>query len=165
MPVLVHLAPAAASARIRKHGIRRSRATRLLPAGVYAMPVSRSFHASHQWLRELKRSGQRTVDAIYFRVPDEEPVWFGHYGAGHVRMPAREAAGHAAGAASMEGFEILVPRRIEAGEILRVKALPQVVGWRYDPGAHGRRPCGCPACLARGEIRSRKIRDRYESEG
>ena len=165
MAVLVHLAPWPAVARIQKNGIRRSPARGPLPSGVFAMPVSRSFYASHQWLRELKRSGQRTIGAVYFRISDDETVWFGHYGKGHAPMRAAEAAGHVAAAASPEGFQVLVPRRIEAPEIIRVKELRQVIGWRYYPDAHGARPCGCPGCLARGEIRSRAIRERYEKGG
>ena len=30
--------------------------------------------------------------------------------------------------------------------------------------AHGRRPCGCPACIARGEYNGRRLRERYERE-
>ena len=164
MPVLVHLAPEPLVARILKNGIRRSGAQGPVPGGVYAMPVGPSFFASHQWLRELKRSGQRTISAVYFRVADGEPVWLGHFGRGHALVTAAEAAGHVAAADSAEGFEVVVPRRIEASEILRVKAVPQVVGWRYFPGAHGSKPCGCPGCLKKGEIRSKAIRRRYEGE-
>lgn len=165
MPVFVHLAPEPLVSRILKNGIRRSRAQGALPPGVFAMPVGPSYFASHQWLRELKRSGQRTIAAVHFRVGDGETVWLGHFGRGHSPMTAAEAAGHVSAAGSAEGFEVLVPRRVEPGEILRVKAVPQVVGWRYFPGAHGSKPCGCPGCLPKGEIRSKAIRKRYEGEG
>lgn len=131
-------------------------------AGVFAMPVTRSFYVSHQWLRELKRSGARSISAVTFRVPDDEPVLFGHYARPHVATAASEAAGAVSRAPDPEGFEILVPRRIEASEIHRVRDLPQVLGWRYQPGAHGMKPCGCPACLPKGTIKSRAIRKRYE---
>jgi hypothetical protein len=163
VPVFVHLAPEPVVARILRNGIRRSRTRAPLPSGVFAMPVGRCFYASHQWLRELKRSGQRTLVAVYFRIGADQPVWFGHFGQGHVLMPASQAAGHLANATSPEGFQVLIPRRIEPGEIMRTRPLRQVIGWRYFPGSHGRPPCGCPACLARGEIKSRAIRDRYES--
>ena len=165
MPVFVHLAPTPLIARIVRGGIRRGVGCGPLPAGVFAMPVGRDFYASHQWLRELKRSGQRSISAVYFRIGDDEPVWLGHFGRGHTRMRASEAVGHVAAAASAEGFQVLIPRRVEAAEILRVKPLRQVLGWRFYPGAHGRPPCGCPGCLARGEIKSRAIRRRYEREG
>ncbi len=126
------------------------------------MPVSRRFHASHQWLRELKRSGARSISAVYFRVPDEEPVWFGRFGREHAGLTASEAAGRFEVLDAPEGYEILLPRRVEPREIVRARELPQVIGWRYYPGAHGARPCGCPGCLGKGEIRSRAIRERYE---
>jgi catechol 2,3-dioxygenase-like lactoylglutathione lyase family enzyme len=56
------------------------------------------------------------------------------------------------------GFEVLIPRMIEPREIRVVRRLPQTVGWRYFPEVHGTKPCGCPACQLRGEIRSRRIR-------
>jgi hypothetical protein len=165
MPVFVHLAPEPVVARILQNGIRRSRARSSLPSGVFAMPVGRSFYASHQWLRELKRSGQRTIVAVYFRIRDDEQVWLGHFGREHYQMSASEAAGHMMAAGEQAGLQVVVPRRIEAAEILRTKAVSQVVGWRYYPDAHGSRPCGCPGCLAPGEIKSRAIRIRYETGG
>jgi hypothetical protein len=168
MPVFVHLAPEHSVARIVRNGIRRSRARAPLPSGVFAMPVGPSFFASHQWLRELKRSGVRTIAAVYLRIADDEPVWFGHFGQAHVPMRASEAAAElaaATAAGTAAGLEVLIPRRIEASEIMRTRTLRQVIGWRYYPGAHGARPCGCPACLPRGEIRSRAIRARYEGSG
>jgi hypothetical protein len=53
---------------------------------------------------------------------------------------------------------------IPASVIARIRHLPQKIGWRYQPHAHGKRPCGCPACLPRGSIKSKKIRERYEPE-
>src|SRR4029079_1534180 len=113
-----------------------TRASAHQPAGVYAMPVTRSFYVSHQWLRELKRSGTRSISAVYFRVPDDEPVLFGHYARPHCASTASQAAGSVASAPQPEGFELLVPRRIEASAIHRVRALPQVLGWRYSPDSH-----------------------------
>jgi hypothetical protein len=119
-------------------------------------------------------------------VPDEEPVEVGHYNSLHATMtaaqavallmaaegrdPAAERARDRASRAvqrgrtlpsSPEGYEVIVPRRIEASEIIRVKALPQVVGWRYMPGANGRPPCPC-LCCARGEYGIRKLLRRVE---
>lgn len=162
MPLFVHLAPGTAAPRIAANGVRRSRARAPLPSGVYAMPVGRSFVASHQWLRELKRSGARSIVGVYFRLADAEPVWLGHFGRPHALVTASEAAAALEAAADPMGLEVLVPRRVEAREIVRVKELPQVTGWRYYPGAHGCRPCSCPACLPKGEIRSRRIREREE---
>jgi hypothetical protein len=56
MAMFVHLAPESRIALIRRTGIRRlRRAGVAFPAGVFAVPVTRNFYVSHQWLRELKR--------------------------------------------------------------------------------------------------------------
>jgi hypothetical protein len=57
---------------------------------------------------------------------------------------------------SPEGFEVIVPRRIKRSEIIRIKRLPQVAGWRYKPGAHGERPCVC-LCCERGQYGVQKL--------
>lgn len=184
MPVFVHLTPHRNVASIRRRGIALPRSRR----GVYALPVTRSFYISHQWLRELRRTEGGTVVGIYFRLPDDEPVELGHYGKGGIRMTAAEAAGvmwaaegrdpaaaRAADAASKavqrgrklpsspEGFEVIVPRRIAPEEIIRVKALPQVVGWRYRPGAHGTPPCVC-FCCERGVPGKKKLLRKVEAD-
>jgi hypothetical protein len=163
MPIFVHLAPEAGLPRILANGIRRSPARSPLPSGVYAMPLTRNHYASHQWLRELKSSGVRTIVGVYFRLPDEEPVWFGHFGYAHVLLEASEAAHHVSSAPDPVGLEVLVPRRILPGEIVRSRRLRQVIGWRYYPTAHGRPPCGCPSCLPAGQIKSRALRKAYRS--
>ena len=126
------------------------------------MPVTRNYVVSHQWLRELKRGGQKTFVAVHFRIPDDLTVQVGHYGRAKLTVTAAEAAAIVMRAGDAEGYEVLIPRAIGPREIHAVRAVRQVVGWRYFPGAHGRRPCGCPVCQPRGEIRSRKIRERYE---
>lgn len=105
------------------------------------MPVTRHFYISHQWLRELKRGRRAMIVAIYFRIPDDDPVWVGHYHQAHRRMTAAEAAAVIMASEEREGYEVIVPRRIDKKEIRRIKHLPQVTGWRYYPNAHGRRPC------------------------
>lgn len=62
-----------------------------------------------------------------------------------------------------EGFEVIIPRKILSKEIQRIKHLPQIVGWRYYPGAHGKKPCGCSYCQ-RGDYGARKLRERYDAE-
>jgi hypothetical protein len=80
MAQFVHLTSESDLARIRRDGINRSRRTRLeLPRGVFAVPITRNFFISHQWLRELKRCSGGMVAGIYFRIPDDEPVLVGHY--------------------------------------------------------------------------------------
>ncbi|MFU8872860.1 hypothetical protein [Micromonospora sp. SL4-19] len=48
------------------------------------------------------------------------------------------------------GHEVFVPRAILSAEVWRIRDVPQGVGWRYRPAAHGQRPCPCPVCLPRG---------------
>jgi len=167
MARFVHLAPEKAVSAIRRAGIKAQRLGRSPGDGfekaVYAMPEVEDFQVSHQWLRELKRSGQRTIVGIYFRVPDDQRVLIGHYSRKHRELTAAEAVGIVRDAEAAEGFEVLIPRRIEPDEIHRVAALPQVTGWRYHPGAKGTKPCGCPFCT-KGDIKSKRIRDAYEGD-
>ena len=128
------------------------------------MPVTPNHYASHQWLRELKSTGHRTIVGVYFRVPDAELVWFGHFGYSHVLLSASEAAQHVYSAPDPLGLEVLVPRRVLPSEIVRSRQLRQVIGWRYYPNAHGRPPCGCPSCLPAGQIKSKAIRQRFRSD-
>lgn len=160
MATFVHLALEARAAHIRRTGITRLRkAAGARPSGVFAVPVTRSFFISHQWLRELKRRGGGPIAAIYFRIPDDQLVWVGHYGGQHRAMSSAEAVAVFMSADSREGWEVIIPRRIQPAEITRSKPLPQVVGWRYSPSAHGRRPCPCSFCSA-GTFGARSIRQR-----
>lgn len=131
------------------------------PGGIFAMPMTRNFYVSHQWLRELRRRGSGVIAGVYFRIPDDEPVWVGHYNQAHQPMSAAEAVATVMAGESREGFEVIIPRRVAASDIHRVRSLPQVVGWRYYPGAHGKRPCGCPFCQ-RGLYGARRLREEYE---
>lgn len=185
MPVFVHLTSHRNVASIRRGGIALIK-RRFRPRGVYAMPVTRNFYVSHQWLRELRREDPGTLVGVYFRVPDDETVEVGHYNSHHVTMTAAEAAALLHEAAerdpaaerardkaskavqrgrvlpsSPEGYQVVIPRKIEPGEIIRVKALPQVVGWRYMPGANGTPPCTC-ICCASGQYGIRKLLRRVE---
>jgi len=163
--MLVHLTPEKNVRRMLKAGIRLGRARLPAGRGVHAMPVTRSFYVSHQWLRELKRAGQRTLVGVYFRLPDDEEVWIGHYNSEHVRMTADEAMGVVLGQENAEGYEVIVPRRIDADEIHRTRRLPQVLGWRYFPQAHARRwQCFCAVCCPAGTIRARKKRTKWEAQ-
>jgi hypothetical protein len=161
MPIFVHLAPGSRVALIRRNGIgrlRRSLGER--PGGIFAVPVTRDFYVSHQWLRELKRKGQGPLVGVYFRTADAESVWVGHYNQAHRQMTAAEAVAEFLSAENREGWEVIIPRRIQAAEICRVRALPQVVGWRYYPGAKGKPPfCACKYCT-RGDYGASRLRAR-----
>jgi hypothetical protein len=161
MAMFVHLAPESRVALIRRNGIRRLRRPwGEFPGGVFAVPVTRNFYVSHQWLRELKRRNAGPIAGIYFRIPDDERVWVGHYGQAHRWTTAAEAVAAFMAADTAEGWEVVIPRRIEASEVHRTRRLPQVVGWRYRPGSHGTKPCGCDFCQ-RGQYGARRLRRNY----
>src|SRR5580658_1110732 len=92
MAMFVHLAPESRIALIRRNGIRRLRPARAdFPGGVYAVPVTRNYYISHQWLRELKRRNKGEIAGVYFRIPDNEQVFLGHYNQAHRWISAAEA--------------------------------------------------------------------------
>src|SRR5262245_682575 len=101
MPRLIHLAPEPLAKRIRRNGIQPRRIPARSATGalhgvdrlVWAFPVTPSFTLSHQWLRELKREGARTIVAIDFRIPGDEPVFARHYNERPRAMAAAEAVG------------------------------------------------------------------------
>ena len=165
MATFVHLAPEKVAGRIRKNGIRPTVGKRAesgakaRPRAVFAMPVTPDFYVSHQWVRELKQSGQRTIVGVYFRVKDDEEVLVGHYGQSHARVTAAEAVRIVRKVQDARGYEVLILRRIEPKEILRVRELRQGIGWRYWPESHGKKPCSCDFCQ-KGRIKSRSIRER-----
>ena len=159
MALFVHLAPESQLERIRRSGIARlRRAVGSIPRGVFAVPVTKNFYVSHQWLRELKRRNEGPLAGVYFRVPDEEQVYVGHYKRVHRWLSAADAVAQFAAADDPLGWEVVIPRRIEANEIHRTRRLTQVVGWRFFPTAKGKPPfCTCKFCT-RGEYGSAKLR-------
>jgi hypothetical protein len=56
----------------------------------------------------------------------------------------------------------MLPRRVAPGEIVRVRALPKAIGWRYFPDAKGKAPwlCDCDFCTVRGEVKAKRQRAR-----
>jgi hypothetical protein len=165
MAMFVHLAPAGSAERIRRNGIRRLRKPfRERPGGIFAVPVTQNFYISHQWLRELRRGGgERTYVGIYFRIPDDDAVWLGHYGQVHRELTAAEAVGAFMSAEDRQGWQVLIPHAIEPKQIHRIRAVPQVLGWRFSPESKGKPPfCGCDFCV-RGLYGARALRDRYQA--
>jgi hypothetical protein len=124
------------------------------------MPVIRDHYISHQWLRELRRSGARVLVGVYFRLPDDEVVWAGRYNQPHERMPLGAAIAQLGSLSDPLGYEVFIERKIYPREITKIRHLPQNIGWRYQPHANGKEPCPCPVCLPIGAIKSRKIRER-----
>ena len=163
MPQLIHLTDERVLTRLKKSGIRMTKWGTKIQC-VYATPVLRDFQVSHQWLRELKNNGIRTIGAVQFKIPDKEMVFVGRYNEEPLAVTAAQAVKVFMDHPTGMGLQILVLRRIEPEEITRTYVPTQIIGWRYHPDAHGKPPfCGCDYCQ-RGLIKSRKIRERYESQ-
>lgn len=96
------------------------------------MPAARRFYVSYQWLRELKERGHLSVAGLYFRVPDSELVWVGHYCNSHQKMTADKAAALFMREKRPQGFEVIIPRTIEPGQIYRIHHLAQVLPWQRE---------------------------------
>ncbi|HEV2238642.1 MAG TPA: hypothetical protein VGR57_18435 [Ktedonobacterales bacterium] len=162
MTLMLHLAPAKERRRIEQAGIRTHPA---LPgvSGVFAMPVVPNHFHTHQWMRELRKWRAVPMIGVYVRIPDDEIVHAGRYNGQHQAITAAQAAaGLLRGGDAALGYEVIVPHAIPPAAIQRIRRLPRVIGWRHYPGAHGRRPCGCPACVVRGQYKARRLRAAYE---
>jgi hypothetical protein len=163
MARFIHLTDERLLGRLKKSGIRRTFWGRDKLRCVYAVPVLRDFQVSHQWLRELKNRGIRTIGAVQFKIPDEEEVLVGRFSEEPIEVTAAQAAKVFMDHPTGLGLQVLIRRRIEAKEISRTYVPTQIVGWRYSPEAHGKPPyCGCEFCQ-RGLIKNRKIREKYEA--
>ena len=106
---------------------------------VYAMPVSTNYVISHQWIAEISRCYRhQPVSAVYFELPDEYPVYFGHFAGVKTKATAVEACGyfyqkiHSEDINTLIGFEVLIPCDF-LGNIKKVKHHLKRTGWRLDP--------------------------------
>jgi hypothetical protein len=163
MAMFVHIADARDRSSIERSGVTPSGRRSNPRWGVFAMPVLPNYFTSHQWLRELKRRGAQTMLGVYFRIPDREAVVVGHYNQAHTPMTAARASRVIMEAPDPRGYEVIIPRKIAAKELHAVRPVPQVTGWRYYPGAHGKYVCACPVCVPKGSIKSRTLRDAFEA--
>ncbi len=155
MVSFVHIADKNDEQSIVKNGIKSvMRKTGL--RGVYAVPVVPNHATTHQWARELKRRGIRTLLCVQFRIPDEEYVLVGKYNGEKLQMTASEAAAAFLKHTDPMGLEAIVRRKIMPGEITRTYLAPRITGWRYYPAAKGKKPCHCRFCN-RGEIRAQRL--------
>lgn len=126
------------------------------------MPVVPNYLISHQWVRELKKRGFRVAVGVYFRIADDEKVFAGLYNSEKKLTTASQALAWLKDNETL-GYEVIIPRSINASEVRSIRSLPQGIGWRHFPGAHERGIfCGCDYCQ-RGAIKSRRIRERYEA--
>lgn len=165
MPLFVHITRLTNTRLVRRTGLRCSPGAGERPAGVFAVPVGPNFFVTHQWVRELRRVGGRSVVGVYFRVGDDEAVWVGRYNEPHRWVTAAEASALFRTTDHRLGWEAVVPRSIRPAEVHRVRPVSPVVGWRFSPTAKGRPPfCGCSYCT-RGEYNARRLRVRLKAWG
>lgn len=159
MPILVHLADEKNHKKILNGGIRIGKTQ----TGIYCMPVLQNFYVTHQWLRELKSAGAKTYIGVYFRIPSSHLVYAGKYGAAHKHISLGEAIKEIMSLEDPLGYELIIDRKIEPSEITKVKHLPQTIGWRYMPGSHSRKPCGCEFCN-KGRIKGNRLRKKIQDQ-
>lgn len=157
MPTLVHLADERETSSIKKNGIKIGKHRQ----GIFCMPVLTNFYLSHQWLRELKRSGVKTFVGVYFKINSKTKVFAGHFNADHKHIELGEAIKEIQTIEDPLGYEIIIDRKIDAREIDKIKSLPQNIGWRYKPRANGLKPCGCDYCI-KSTIKGNRIRQKYD---
>lgn len=169
MAMLVHLIDDRSRASILRSGIRgaaaiiRSTGADVdLARVVYAMPVLPNYFVTHQWLRELKREGMRTVSGVYFRLRSDCLVWVGRYNGEHRLVSVGHAIALIMSEQDPRGWQLAVPGTVPAKAIHAVRRVPQVVGWRYHPESHDTGPwkCLCAFCLEsqKGGIKSMRLR-------
>ena len=93
MPQFIHLADDKDIASIERGGIRAVSEV-WSHTGIFAVPILPSYTITHQWLRELKRRGMKTLSAVQFFIPAWEPVLVGSY---RDRQPLETTAAGAVG--------------------------------------------------------------------
>lgn len=158
MAQFIHLTDERRIKQIAKNGIKPSKLWQCETRYVFATPVHANFMVSHQWLRELKRwGGVRTIVAVQFRIPDDDPVEIGHYGQTRLCVTAAKAIHIFQEHRYKAGLEVLIPRQIAKREIMRIYTPTQLVGWRFSPTAKGNRPIPTHR-FTRGQYNGRKIR-------
>ena len=125
MAMFVHFAPVSELASIKRHGLRARRKSR----GVYVVPATPDFYASHQWLRELRRChGNATLMAIYFRVAGDTPALYGRYGGPHAIGTADMAVAALMTAEQPLGFETILDGPFPPSVITSYRTVRQVTG-------------------------------------
>jgi len=161
MAEFVHITTARAARRVERSGIAARSHGPSGERGMYCMPVLPSFTLTYQWIRELRRWHPGVLVAVHLRLPDHEPVTVGRYGGPPCEVTAAQAVAVVRELDDPRGYEVFVRRAVTCAEIRRVRDVPQGVGWRYLPAAHGRRPCPCPTCLPRGGYKAARLRRRF----
>ena len=155
MTTLIHITNADFESSIKKNGIKTGKSSNI----VFFMPVTQNYLVSHQWARELKRSGIKNFIAVYFKINKTDQVWHGQYFQEHKKEAINSAVAEFNLLEDQLGYEFFIDRKIEAKEIVKIKQIPKPMGWRYSAKAHGTKPCGCPMCLQFGGYKTKRFRE------
>lgn len=159
MATFIHMADERKQKAIQKNGI-KSISKHENKKGIYCFPVLKDYMISHQWSREIRRSGIRNYICIQFTIDDDEMVLIGKYNEKHVEVTASEAVKIAMDHDDPNGLEVFIQHRIHPDNIKRIYSAPRIIGWRFYPSAKGQKPfCRCKYCQ-RGLINAGKIIDR-----
>jgi hypothetical protein len=157
MTQFIHLADSRSIGRIDRNGIMASKTRIEGIKGFYCTPVCKDYYRTHQWLREIKRTGVKSLHAVQFSVPCSYLVWVGRYNDNHVQVTAAEAANIFEEHENGLGLEVVIPRRLIPSAITRIYLPRQVIGWRFSPESKGKKPfCSCKYCN-RGEINAYRV--------
>ncbi len=140
MAQFIHLFDETNAARIRRGGIRIAKASWRRLNGVFLFPLTENFVVNHQWMRELRRRRGQVILAARIRIDDAEHVLLGKYNEPHMQVRAAEAIGIVRKHTDPMGLQVILPRSVKPGEIESVYRPPKIIGWRFYPGARGRRP-------------------------
>lgn len=132
MPQFIHLTDTKLTPRIRKNGIltRRIWSREGKAKALHAMPVLPNHYVSHQWLRELRRRGTRSMSAVQFHAPDDCMVQVGRYNGDHLECTAAEAVRVFLQHENGMGLQVIFAQSIPAADITRIYTPRQIVGWR-----------------------------------
>lgn len=160
MAVLVHITGEDKQKSIKNTGIKIGKDNN----AIFFMPVLNEYLISHQWARELKRFGVKNFIAVYFRLNNNEEIWFGKYSEEHKKMPLNTAIELFQEIEDKLGYEFFIEKKIESSEITKIRHISKPMGWRYEPSAHGKKPCGCPVCLQKGGYKTSYLREDDQSD-
>lgn len=121
---------------------------------IFSVPLTNNYQFNHQWMREVKRHQNFCPIAVVFSIPDNEMIWIRNYNEQPLEILAKNAVQYVQNHGFPMGLESVIFSKIEPSQIKKIYYPPKVVGWRYYPNAHGKKPS---PYLQRGEPFSNKI--------
>ena len=147
MACFVHFTDEKNKNSIIKNGIKTSNVhIDEIKKGLFCMPVIPDYYATHQWVREIKQySSGNIIIAIYFKIQDDENVLCGKYTEKLIETKAAEAHNIFISLEDKMGFQTIVLRNISKNEIVKIKNISQIFGWRHFPKSHEKKTMSMPS--------------------